>query len=193
QHLRQKCDEYGTLLIFDEVLTGFRLAPGGAQEYFGVTPDLAAFAKAMANGYPLAAFAGKEKYMQTLNETILTTTYGGETLSLAACKATMKILKNDPVHEHIFAMGNRLMTGFKEIIQEAGVPARVVGLPPAPSIRFEFEKEEENRTFQNKLFSTLCQNGIFPNEPWFITYSHQAEDIDQTLEIMEHAVRQCNG
>ncbi len=98
------------------MLTGFRLALGGAQQYFDITPDLAAFAKAIANGYPFAAFAGKEKYMQAVNDTFITTTYGGEILSLTACIATMTIMHNEPVHNHIFEMGQRLQKGFAEVI-----------------------------------------------------------------------------
>ncbi len=188
--LRQKCDEYGALLIFDEVLTGFRLARGGARDYFGVTPDLAAYAKAMANGYPVSAFAGKKPYMQMLEKTIITTTYAGETLSLAASKATMKVMQNEPVHEHIFAMGRRLQHGFAETIRETGAPAHAAGLPPAPFIQFDLGEDEENLSWQNQLFSRLFELGIFPNERWFINYAHRESDIDQTLEKLRIALKE---
>jgi len=189
KHLRERCDEHGVLLIFDEILTGFRLARGGAQEYFGITPDLAAFAKAMANGYPVSAFAGKRQYMQTLEKTIITTTYAGETLSLAACKATMEIMQNEPVHEHIIAMGTRLQQGFSEIIQEAGVPAHTAGVAQAPFIQFDIDDEKESTNYKNRLLSQLYRKGIFANERWFINYSHQPEDIDETLDKMRIAFR----
>ncbi|NIA30807.1 MAG: aminotransferase class III-fold pyridoxal phosphate-dependent enzyme [Actinobacteria bacterium] len=190
QRLRQRCDASGTLLIFDEVLTGFRLGRGGAQEYFGITPDLAAYAKAIANGYPVSAFAGKKEYMQTLEKTIITITHGGETLSLAACEATMKIIRDEPVHDHINAMGKRLRDGFAEIIKEAGVPAHAGGLDPAPFIIFDDQDENRNIEWQNKLFSKLYQKGIFANHRWFISYSHQPADIDETLEKMRYAFRE---
>lgn len=189
QKLRQKCDEHGTLLIFDEVLTGFRLALGGAQAYFGVTPDLAAFAKAMANGYPISAFAGKKQFMQQLEKTIITTTYAGETLSLAACKKTMEILSQQPVHEHIFKMGAMLKAGFAEIISESGLPAHAAGLPPAPFIHFDGANEQQNLDLQNRLFAKLFEFGIFANERWFISYSHQPHDIEQTLKAVRAAFR----
>jgi len=190
QRLRQRCDASGTVLIFDEVLTGFRLARGGAQEYFGITPDLAAYAKAIANGYAVSAFAGKKEFMQTLEKTIITITHGGETLSLAACEATMNILREEPVHEHINAMGRRLREGFAEIIKETGVQAYAGGLNPAPFIQFDYDNEEENLQWQNKLFSQLYQKGIFANHRWFISYSHQEADIDETLEKMRTAFRE---
>lgn len=189
QRLRQRCDASGTVLVFDEVLTGFRLGRGGAQEYFGVTPDLAAYAKAIANGYPVSAFAGKKEFMQTLEKTIITITHGGETLSLAACEATMKIIRDEPVHDHINAMGKRLRDGFAEIIKETGVRAHAGGLDPAPFIKFDYDSEETNQQWQNRLFSQLYANGIFANHRWFISYSHQPADIDETLDKTRAALR----
>lgn len=186
--LRQKCDENGTLLIFDEVLTGFRLARGGAQEYYGVTPDLAAYAKAMANGYPVSAYGGKREYMQTLEKTVITTTYAGETLSLAASKATMQIMRDEPVHDHIFRMGTRLLNGFSEIIKETGAPAYAAGLPPAPYVQFNLGDQKKDEEWLNRMYSLLFERGIFPAERWFINYSHQAVDIDETLEKTREAL-----
>lgn len=187
--LRRKCDEYGTLLVFDEILTGFRLARGGAQEYYGITPDLAAYAKAMANGYPVSAFAGKREFMQALEKTVITTTYAGETLSLAACIATMQIMQSEPVHEHIFAMGQRLKSGFAEIIAETGAPAHAAGLPPAPFLAFDTGDQVEDQTWQDHLFNRLFEHGIFPNERWFINYAHQPDDIDKTLEAVRSVLK----
>ena len=189
QKLRSKCDEYGTLLIYDEVLTGFRLGKGGAQEYFGITPDLSAFAKGMANGYPLSAFAGKARYMDTLNQTIITTTYAGETLSLAASKAVMEVFQREPVFEHIFAMGERLREGFDAIFDEFDFPSQTVGLAPAVTIAFEGD-EEQSSARRHDLFNHLYKTGIFANNEWFISYSHQADDIDQTLDKMQEAVKE---
>jgi len=186
--LRAKCDEYGTLLIFDEVLTGFRIAKGGAQEFFGVTPDLAAYAKGIANGYPLSAYAGKQQYMDTLDKTVITTTYAGETLSLAAAKAVMTIINREPVIEHIAAMGERLRNGFDSIFQETNFPGKTVGLAPAITIKFE-DEEAMHSPLRAKLFDHLYDNGIFANKEWLINYSHQPNDIDQTLDTMRQAVK----
>jgi glutamate-1-semialdehyde 2,1-aminomutase/spore coat polysaccharide biosynthesis protein SpsF len=89
QEVHTLCHREGSLLIFDEVITGFRLARGGAQEYFGVVPDLACFGKAVANGYPLSAVVGPSEIMKTFEETFFSFTFGGEALSLAAAQATM--------------------------------------------------------------------------------------------------------
>ena len=113
--LRRLTAEYGALLVLDEVLTGFRLAPGGAQQYYGVDADLAGYAKALANGFPLSAYCGRRKYMEMLNTFKITTTYAGETLSMAAAIATLECMTREKVHEHIWAMGRRLMDGFNAI------------------------------------------------------------------------------
>ncbi len=109
--LRRLADEYAVVLIFDEVLTGFRLSIGGAQEFFGVRPDLTSFAKAIANGFPLSAFGGKRNLMKKLDDFILTATYAGETLSIAAAIATLKVMEEQKVHDNILRMGKRLMDG----------------------------------------------------------------------------------
>ncbi len=190
KRLRELCDAHGTLLVFDEVLTGFRLARGGAQEYFGVTPDLAAFAKAIANGYPLSAFAGKREYMQTLEKMIITLTHGGETLSLAACKASMEIMQNEPVHEHIFAMGKRLRDGFAEIFKDMEVPAYASGVEVAPFIKFATGNEANDKKLKDRIFPRLFAKGIFANDRWFINYSHHESDIDETLDKVREACKE---
>ncbi len=180
--LRRECDRHGSLLIYDEILTGFRLARGGAQEYFGITPDLSAFAKAMANGYPLSAYGGKKNIMQQLEKTILTITHGGETLSLAACLAVMQVIKNEPVHEHIRAMGKRLKDGWNEIIRETGVLAHCGGVEQMPFFHFDFADPQENAAWRDRLFTRLYGRGVFANDRWIMMYAHQADDINYTLE-----------
>lgn len=186
--LRAKCDAFGVVLIFDEVLTGFRLSKGGAAEYFGVTPDLAAYAKGIANGYPLSAYAGKEEFMDVLDRTIITTTYAGDCLSLAAAKATMDVFSREPVFEHIASLGQTLRDGFDAIFQEFSLPARTVGLPHAPTIQFAGNEEEQSAT-RIALFEQLYRRGIFANKEWFITYSHQESDIAETLEKFRDSVK----
>lgn len=185
--LRERCSEHGTALVFDEVLTGFRLSKAGAAGYFGIQPDLAAFAKGMANGYSLSAYTGKREWMQTLNQTIITTTYAGETLSLAACRAVMDIINREPVHAHLYQMGRLLRDGFEAIFRETGFPAGTIGVDPGFVIDYHAAGAEA-QALNIRLFNALFERGIFANEQWFITYSHQAEDIAQTLEALRDAI-----
>ena len=144
---------------------------------------MAAYAKAMANGYPVSAYAGKREWMETLNQTIITTTYAGETLSLAAAREVMSIIRDQPVHEHIFRLGARMRSGIREVLAEAGVPARVVGVDPGVVIDWS-PLGEAGGALHQRFFNALYDRGIFANEQWFITYAHREADIDQTLESM---------
>jgi len=189
--LRDLTREYGALLVMDEVLTGFRLAPGGAQEYFGVDADLASFAKALANGFPLSAYAGRRECMETLNTFKITTTYAGETLSIAAAIATLDIMVREKVHEHIWRMGKRLMDGFNAIARELGVAGHAAGLPPAPWLAFEHADPGWPARVEYLWHRELYREGIFVNPRWFISWAHKEPDIDETLEKARRALRRA--
>jgi glutamate-1-semialdehyde aminotransferase len=196
QALRTLADHLHISLIFDEVLTGFRLSLGGGQEYFGVTPDLASFAKAIANGYPLSVFAGRREYMENLSEALITTTYAGEALSLAAARATLGVLCAEPVHAHIWQMGQRLAAGFDEAIRDAGLPARSVGLAAAPVVHFETGEAKQDAEMEIAFHREMYRRGVFAVEPWLLSYAHSVEDIDRTVEAARaafHVVAQMLG
>ncbi len=189
--VRRLADEYGMILIFDEVLTGFRLSIGGAQEYFGVRPDLTSFAKAIANGFPLSAYGGKRELMGKLNDFVLTATYAGETLSIAAAIATLKVMEENKVHEHIHRMGKRLMAGFSEIAKRVGVEVKVGGFPVASYCLFNYPDSQKNRKLQVELNRELLKEHVFVYDRWFISFSHKEADIDETLGKFERALKRC--
>jgi len=186
-YLREATTKSGTVLIFDQVLTGFRLAKGGAQEYFGIIPDLTTYAKAIANGYPLAAFGGKREFMQPLDHVIITTTYAGETLSLAASIATLKVMDSEPVHEFIWKQGEKLILGFDTIASELGMPWKSYGLAPAAQFHFS-DDPDENLRLRNMFFSKLFEQGIFASRPFLINYSHDDTAIEETLTAFKNAM-----
>ena len=177
------------MLIFDEVLTGFRLARGGGAEYFGITPDLAAYAKALANGFPLAAFTGRAQYMVALDRTIYTTTYAGETLSLAAALATLRILRDEPVHAEVWRMGRRLMDGLAEILYEYRLPGLISGLPPYFNLTFKTGDTEREQVLYRSFYTALFRQGVFSTGPWLLSYAHTAEDVQETLLAAVAAAR----
>ena len=179
----------GAVLIFDEVLTGFRLARGGGAEYFGITPDLAAYAKALANGFPLAAFTGRAQYMVALDRTIYTTTYAGETLSLAAALATLRILRDEPVHAEVWRMGRRLMDGLAEILYEYRLPGLISGLPPYFNLTFKTGDTEREQVLYRSFYTALFRQGVFSTGPWLLSYAHTAEDVQETLLAAVAAAR----
>ncbi len=185
--MRELTAEHGTVLIHDEVLTGFRLAYGGAREYFGVTPDLTTYAKAIANGYPLAVFCGREDIMSKLDRVMITTTHAGETLSLAAAIATLGELRTSGIYSHLDAIGAHWITSFDSACAAHGVPARLVGLPMAPSLLVDAPPADARR-IRNALFSELLRRGVFPNDTWLLTGAHTEEDIDETVAILYEAL-----
>ncbi len=142
--LRKLCDEHGVLLIFDEVVTGFRLAYAGAQEYYGVTPDLVAYGKALGGGYSIGAFGGRAEIMELVAESRLNrdkyvwtaSTLGGNPISSAAALATLEILREPGVYPRLHALGAYLRDGMTRVLQELQVPAQVIGDGPLAQIAF---------------------------------------------------------
>jgi len=191
KHLRSLTREYGIILILDEVWTGFRLALGGAQEFFGVDADLASYAKAMANGYPISTYVGKKEFLSELNHFKMTTTYAGETLSIAAAIATLNIMRREPVHEHLRKMGKRLMDGFNVIAKDAGIEAYAAGLPVSSFLKFNTPDAGYNNRLEYIWFRELFREGVFVILRWFISYSHREGDIDLTVEKAKKALKRA--
>jgi glutamate-1-semialdehyde aminotransferase len=191
RRLRAVTRECGVLLILDEVLTGFRLARGGGQELFGVQADLVSYAKAMANGYPISAYGGRRDIIETLNRFKLTTTYAGEALSMAAAIATLGIMKREKVHEHLWAMGRRLMEGFNAMLRDLGVEGKAAGLPPGAYVQFQHRDPGYHARLEFLWHRELYREGIFANPRWFIMAAHTAADIDEALEKARRALRRA--
>ena len=141
QAMRALTQEFGILLIFDEVKTGFRFARGGAAEFFGIKPDLATYAKAMGNGYPAAAFGGRAEVMSVLPDKVSHGgTYAGNRVAAAAAVKTLSIIKETDALETIHATGRRIQDGLREILNPTGLPYHFTGHPSMFGIMF---REEE--------------------------------------------------
>jgi len=203
EKIRKLCNRYGIVLIFDEVKTGFRIARGGAQEYFGVKADLVTYAKAMANGFPIAAIGGKQEVMMVIEPGRVAHggTYTGNVVGTAAADATLEILETQPVIETIFQRGQQLVDGIHEILTRAGIPHVVTGLPSTFSFILGVEEEptdfraylQGDAALYERLVMALIEQGVMPDcdgrEPWFLCYSHSEQDIAETLTAFEDAVR----
>lgn len=187
QAARKLCDASGTVLIFDQVLTGFRLAAGSAQAFFGVIPDLTTYAKAMANGYPLAAYGGRREIMAMLDHVMLTTTYAGEALSLAASLATLRVIQQEDVIASIWENGAVLLNGFKDIAKSHGAELAIVGQPPIFKLHFV---GDENGSALKTVYKYLFERGIFASDPFILNYAHTPPMIQDTLEAFEYALKQ---
>ena len=188
QGLNDIAHKHGALVIYDEIVTGFRLAMGGAQEYFGVTPDMATFAKAMANGMPLAAVVGSKEVMKAAEDLVISITYGGEALSLAAAVATMNVMRERNVQAQLHQTGELLRDGINGAAQRAGVALEAYGLAPIGGERFLDAKDpEEDSLMWRFLLAGLAQRGVLIRRGGvnFVTFSHTAEDVAQTVDAIE--------
>ena len=188
--MRALCDEFGVLLAFDEIVTGFRLAPGGAQEYYGVTPDLATFAKGIANGMPLGAVCGRREVMEIAKDLQFTVTYGGECLSLEAVVACLKIYREEPVYEHLWRQGEKLMQGFDALGKKHEVPFWCTGLAPMSAPDFHYEDAAVNTDVWTLFLQETAKRGVLIRRSGllFLTYSHDDAAIAQTLIAVDEAL-----
>lgn len=168
----------GALVIFDEVVTGFRTKGFSAQNMFGITPDLACFGKAMANGIPISVVCGKKRYMAEIQgDCFVSSTFGGDLIGISAALETIRILETEPVIDHIWEMGTRLIDGFNEISKDMP-DAKMIGLP----CRTSFELPSE--THRTVLWQECIKRGVLFGYAQFINYSHTKEDIDETLDAL---------
>lgn len=190
QAVRELTHREGALFIFDEVITGFRVALGGAQEYFGVTPDLACLGKGMANGFPLSAIVGRRDIMKLFDEVFFSFTFGGEALSLAAAVATITELRTRPVIAHLWQQGKKLQDGFQALAQEFGLErfATCVGLPPRTVITLTDERGAESLILKSLFQQECLKRGVLFSGNQNICYSHSDEDLERTLEVYRDAL-----
>jgi glutamate-1-semialdehyde aminotransferase len=184
--VRDLCTKYGVLLIFDEVITGFRWALGGAQEHYDVTPDLATFGKAVANGMPLSIIAGKKQYMKELDHIFFSMTFGGEACSLAAAVETVKQMKESPsMFKHMWHHGNRIKECFNTTAESLELKAKLIGCGPKLAPRF-FEEDatgcmdlfKQEMIKKDILFGALC----------YTTPAHTESIIDNTLLAIKYGL-----
>ena len=193
EKVRQLTAREGALLVFDEIITGFRLALGGAQEYYGVTPDIACCGKAMANGYPLAAIVGRREVMQLFDEIFFSFTFGGEVLSLAAAKATIGEMRKKKVISHLWEVGRRLRDGYNVLANEFGLASNTecVGLPPRTTTAFTDESGEVSLELKSLFQQECLKRGVLFSGGHNVSYSHTHADIDQTLRVYRTAMEIC--
>lgn len=193
--LRRLCDEHGIVLVFDEVITGFRLGPGGAQAHFGVVPDLAVFGKALGSGYPLSVLAGRKAPMRLVAEgkVIHAGTLNSGLSSVAASLATLKILERDRVHERLFALGARLMEGLRAAARETGHAVLVQG--PGPMFHLAFTSLPRVKEYRDlfavdraklaAFVAAMQDRGIrlIGRGLWYVSGAHTEADVDRCVGV----------
>lgn len=199
QGLRDLCTKFGTVLIFDEVITGFRLAAGGAQEYFGIQADLVTFGKIIGGGMPVGAYGGKKEIMSVispLGPVYQAGTLSGNPIAMAAGIAMLTILKETPdFYQKLTAMGEYLFNGIDGILKETGAPCTLnhvaslgnIFFTPDPVVNYESAQKSDTAAF-GRYFHYMLDNGVHlgPSqfEAMFVSAAHTKEDIDLTLELI---------
>ena len=182
--------KHGTVLIFDEVITGFRYANGGAQELLKIQADIVVFGKGIANGMPLAAITGKRKHMEKFNDIFYSTTYGGETLSLAASMAVINEIKTKPVIKHCWKLGEELMSKFNKLTNEVDVKIKMEGIPIRSSVICKDANNNPSLLIKSLFYQEMIKRGILLGPGYvFLSYSHSQKDLKKTLEAAEKSLK----
>jgi len=205
--VRELANAYGVVLIFDEVRSWPRMSLGGAQEYYGITPDMATLSKGIANGYPISAVVGKEEIMAVAEKSTISATYFPSTLGLAAALTTLEELEDTQAIDHLWRIGQQLCDGLKDIIEGKRVRAKILGLPIMPFLIFgrkaDYDKvwyeriyqggdpgTEEDKRLMNSFYDETIKRGVFfhPRHHWFTCLSHTEDDVRKTLQVTEEAL-----
>jgi glutamate-1-semialdehyde 2,1-aminomutase len=182
--------KYGAVLIFDEVITGFRFANGGAQELLKIQSDIAVFGKGIANGMPLAAITGKRKFMEKFNDIFYSTTYGGEALSLAAGIAVINEMKTKPIIKYCWELGRKLINEFNKLSEIHGNYVKIEGLPVRSKIICKDEKGELSISVKSLFYQEMVKRGILLGPGYiFLSYSHTNLDIKKTLTAADESMK----
>jgi glutamate-1-semialdehyde 2,1-aminomutase len=199
--VRELCSRHGVLMIADEVKTGFRVARGGAQELHGVKADICTLAKAMGNGYPIAAIGGREDLMRQYGRGGVTHggTYTAQCMSLAAAERTLTLLRDTPALEDVERFGRELQAGMSRILAARGIPHSFAGHPSMGGLFFRERAPRNYRdwklsdySFYDALAQHLIANGVIcepdSREPWFVSAAHDAACLEKTLVVFEEGV-----
>ena len=205
--LRAACTRHDVLLIFDEVVTGFRLAYGGAQAYYGVVPDLVAYGKALGGGYPIGAFGGRAEVMEMVNEhrigrpdyVWMASTLGGNPVSCAAANAALEVFRGDGVYPRLHALGRRFRESIAGVLAARGLTAQVIGDGPLAQMVFGAEPIRDyrsgfrsDRAFGRKLMLALFERGIFLNPmgtKLYLSLAHDEAVCDAFCDRLDDALQ----
>jgi glutamate-1-semialdehyde aminotransferase len=183
--------QYKAVCIFDEIRSGFRISMGGAQQYYGVTPDLAVFGKAMANGYAIGAVTGKAEIMKRgESDVFISSTFFPNSLSYVAALKTIEMLERDKVLEAIWQKGNYFNNKVKGLLDKHKVGARITGIAPMMFITFDKDQAKQYKAKRTDFYTQIIRRNVFlqPFHHGYICYRHTQEDIDHTIKAIEEAL-----
>jgi glutamate-1-semialdehyde aminotransferase len=191
QGVRELANKYGAVLVFDEIRTCFRLRMGGAQELYGVTPDLTILGKGMANGYAISVVTGKREVMMAATQKVfISSTFFPNSDGFVAALKTIEILERDRVLEKIWEKGERFLKKVQAIIDKYPVGAELSGLPPMFFITFKRDEAGTHRARRDEFYTQMIRRGIFfaPHHHGYICYRHTDEDLEITARAIDESL-----
>jgi glutamate-1-semialdehyde aminotransferase len=189
--VREIADRHGAVLVYDEIRTGFRLSMGGAQELYGVTPDLTVLGKAIANGYPISVVTGKKDVMMAAADKLfISSTFFPNSEGFIAALKTIEILERDKVLDNIWEKGERFLKKIQAVIDKHNVGAELTGVAPMFYITFKKEKTGAHKGKRNDFYTQLIRRGIFfaPYHHSYISFRHSEEDLELTLKAIDKSL-----
>ena len=187
EEVREIADSVGAVLIFDEITSGFRMTSGGIHLRLGVEPDVAVFAKALANGYAMAALIGREAVMQAAQDTFLSSTNWTERIGPVAALATIRKHRRERVGEHLVEIGSRVQRGWGELAETCGIPLQVRGLPSLAEFGFVHDEE---RTLSTLFTELMLERGYLAFTQFKPSYAHTAEHVERYLHAVSDVFSQ---
>ncbi|MBW1997237.1 MAG: aminotransferase class III-fold pyridoxal phosphate-dependent enzyme [Deltaproteobacteria bacterium] len=193
--VREVATRYGAVLIYDEIRTGFRLSMGGAQEYYGVAPDLAVFGKGMANGYAISAVTGRREIMSVAEqEVFISSTFFPNSTGYVAALKTIEILEREKVIEKIWEMGNRFLERLGNVLNKYDVGAELSGIGPMFFVIFKRDRHGTYKVRRKDFYTQLIRRGIFlhPHHHGYICYRHTEEELERAIEAVDQALAYVN-
>lgn len=190
--VKKLAEKNGAILIFDEIRTGFRVAPGGAQERYGVTPDMSLFGKAMANGYPISAVCGRRDIMKKLadGEVFISSTFFPNSLEIVAALKTIEILERERVCDSIWERGTEFLKTLQGIVDDSGAHAEFSGIPPMPYITFPADPEKKYKARRKLFYAQAIRRGLFmqPYHHSYICHRHTDADLEEAAKIIKESL-----
>ena len=192
QGVKDLAEKYKAVLIFDEIRTGFRVSLGGAQKYYGVTPDLAVFGKAMANGYPIGAVTGRAEIMKEGEKNVfISSTFFPNSLSYVAALKTIEILERDNILGQVWDKGKWFIDQVKALCKQYKVGARISGIPPMMVINFDKDPDKTYKQKRTDFYTQLIRRKIFlqPFHHGYICARHSQEDLQVTINAVEESLK----
>lgn len=184
EQIRESTMKEHIVLIMDEVSSGFRLNCGGAHIKFGIEPDMAVFAKALSNGYPMAAIIGKKEVMEAAQESFISSTYWTERTGLAAAIATIRKYRDHRVEQHLESIGKRVQAGWKELAEKHSLKIAVTGIYPMSHLEFEYE---DSLALKTLFTQEMLKRGFLATNAFYASYAHTDQDVERYLSMVDES------